>query len=92
MQKIRDKVNYVKTQSQTRKHACHWPDCKKQVPLAMWGCTQHWYALPQYLRAKIWSTFKIGQEKSGRPSREYVIVAKQVQDWIRKSPTEVTDD
>lgn len=34
------------------------------------------------LRAKIWATYKPGQEISKTPSAEYLAVAKQVQEWI----------
>jgi hypothetical protein len=37
-------------------HTCHWPDCRKEVPPAMWGCKQHWFALPKPLRDRIWAT------------------------------------
>lgn len=79
---IGSKVAYVKSQGQTRSHECHWPECSRQVPPAMWGCRDHWYRLPAALRARIWRTFKPGQEISGRPSAEYLAAAKEAQDWI----------
>jgi len=77
-----DKVDYVKTQPQTREHKCHWPDCGKQVPPAMWGCKFHWFKLPVSLRNKIWAAYPPGQEIKGTPSRQYVKVAREVQEWI----------
>jgi hypothetical protein len=82
MRSIGGKVRYVKSQGQSRRHHCHWPGCNAQVPPAMWGCKAHWYALPANLRAAIWQTFRPGQEKTMTPSREYVAVARQVQEWI----------
>lgn len=79
---IGKKVEYVKSQTQTRNHHCHWPGCEKQVKPAVWGCTEHWYKLPQKLRNKIWATFKPGQEVKGTPSRDYILAAREVQDWI----------
>lgn len=79
---IGTKVAYVKAQSQTRNHHCHWPGCTRQVPPALWGCKSHWFALPQGIRDAIWSTFKPGQEVTARPSREYVAAAQAAQDWI----------
>jgi hypothetical protein len=79
---ISDKVAHVKRAGQTRDHACHWPGCDKQVPPALWGCRPHWFALPPTLRARIWRTYKPGQEVNGTPSRDYVEVAKAVQAWI----------
>lgn len=84
MTTISEKVDYVKSQRQTRNHHCHWPGCKTQVPPAMWGCRKHWYMLPSGLRSKIWHAFKPGQEVDGTPSERYIAVAREVQDWIRE--------
>lgn len=80
----RTKVAYVRSQGQTRSHACHWPGCARQVPPAKWGCYPHWMKLPKYLRDKVWATFRPGQEVTATPSRAYVVVAREVQDWIRE--------
>lgn len=48
----------------------------------MWGCTQHWYQLPGVLRNKIWRAYRINQEETGTPSRAYLNVAREVQEWI----------
>jgi hypothetical protein len=77
------KVAHIKTAGQTRDHACHWPGCTSQVPPALWGCRVHWYKLPQELRTRIWRTYRIGQERDGRPSAEYLKVALEIQQWIR---------
>jgi hypothetical protein len=79
---IRKKADYVKRQKQTRDHTCHWPGCNAQVPPAMWGCRTHWYKLPKALRDKVWKAYRPGQEVDMRPSREYLKVAQEVQDWI----------
>lgn len=84
---IHEKVEYVKSQGQTRNHHCHWPGCNKQVAPALWGCRPHWYSLPKYLRDKIWATYKIGQEVNMTPSREYMEVALEVQRWITDAYT-----
>lgn len=78
----KDKVAYVKSQSQTRDHTCHWPGCGKQVPPAMWGCKEHWFKLPKYLRDLVWATYRPGQEVNMTPSKQYLLVAKKVQEWI----------
>ena len=77
------KRTYVRSQTQTRDHECHWPECKSQVAPAKWGCKKHWMMIPTYLRAKIWETFRPGQEIDMRPSREYMKAAHEVQDWIK---------
>lgn len=82
MKALPPKARYVLGEGQTRKHHCHWPGCDRQVPPAMWGCKAHWYKLPADLRAEIWRTFRPGQEKTMTPSREYVAVARKVQEWI----------
>jgi hypothetical protein len=79
---IPPKAAYVVRQRQTRKHECHWPGCTMQVPPAMWGCRPHWFALPKALRDKVWRSYRPGQEVDGRPSREYVEAAREVQTWI----------
>lgn len=82
---INKKVRYVKSQKQTRDHVCHWSGCKKQVPPAMYMCYFHWMKLPKYLRDKIWSAYRIGQEIDMRPSREYLLVGQEVEDWIKEN-------
>jgi hypothetical protein len=77
-----NKAAYVTGQSQTRKHECHWPDCKEQVPPAMWGCKKHWFKLPAHLRRLVWANYRPGQEVDMRPSSDYVRVARTVQEWI----------
>ena len=72
------KADYVRAQGQTRKHHCHWPGCEKQVPPAMWGCKGHWFTLPAGLRARVWATYKPGQEVNGTPSVAYIEAAKAV--------------
>lgn len=84
-QDISKKVEYVKSQSQSREHTCHWPGCNKQVPPALWGCRPHWFALPKYLRNKVWMTYQIGQEVNMTPSQEYLDVVNEVQMWIEEN-------
>jgi len=68
------------------KHTCHWPNCGKEVPPAMWGCKTHWFRLPANLRARIWATYRAGQEITKTPSQEYLAAALDVQRWIREQP------
>lgn len=87
-----EKVNYVRSQGQTRKHTSHWPGCERQVPPAMWGCKGHWFKLPQYLRDAIWEAYVPGQEIRMDPSEEYLDVAYEVQCWIHNNyPDEAID-
>lgn len=82
---IQEKREYVKSQGQTRKHHCHWPNCTKDVPPAMWGCKEHWFKLPKRLRDRIWATYRPGQEVTMTPSKAYLIVANEVQEWIKEN-------
>jgi hypothetical protein len=79
---IPPKARYVVSQGLAGNHTCHWPGCNRQVPPAMWGCKPHWFALPPGLRAEVFRNFRPGQEVTKTPSREYVEVARKVQDWI----------
>lgn len=79
---LHGKAGYVVRQRQTRSHTCHWPGCTKQVPPAMWGCKQHWFALPKTLRDRVWRAYRPGQEITMTPSAEYLAVANEVQEWI----------
>lgn len=85
MTTINQKVNHVLSANQTRRHSCHWPGCNKQVPPAMWGCGTHWYKLPPILRKRIWEAYKPGQEDTLTLSKEYIKVAREVQDWIKEN-------
>lgn len=76
------KADHVRRAPQSRKHACHWPGCTRQVPPAMWGCRHHWFALPRHLRDRVWRCYRPGQENDLKPSAEYVAAAKEVQTWI----------
>lgn len=82
---VERKRKYVRSQGQTRKHHCHWPNCTAQVPPAMWGCKAHWFRLPKALRDRIWRTYAPSQEVDLTPSREYLQVADDVQQWIREN-------
>lgn len=79
---LHGKARYVVSQGQTRVHTCHWTGCTKQVPPAMWGCKQHWFALPKHLRDRVWRAYKPGQEITMTPSAEYLAVAAEIQRWI----------
>lgn len=67
------------------RHTCHWPGCNVAVPPAMWGCREHWFSLPKYLRDEIWRTYRPGQEITKTPSAEYIAAANLVQTWIKNN-------
>ena len=76
------KADYVRAQPNLGDHTCHWPDCEKQVPAAMWGCKPHWFRLPPGIRKRIWATYRPGQEITKTPSAAYLAVAREAQEWI----------
>lgn len=80
-----NKYQHVRNATQTRRHFCHWPGCKKQVKPAFWGCRKHWYMLPLQLRRRIWAAYRPGQEEDGRVSDEYMAVSHAVQQWITEN-------
>lgn len=82
-QPIAAKVAHVRRAGQTRGHTCHWPGCGRQVPPAMWGCGEHWRALPRRLKDAIWREYRVGQEENMSPSHAYLDVAREVDEWIR---------
>lgn len=82
---VTEKVQYVKSQGQTRTHHCHWTGCDKQVPPAMWGCKAHWMRLPATIRREIWLTYKIGQEVNMTPSQAYLNAAAKAEKWINEN-------
>lgn len=47
----------------------------------MWGCRPHWYTLPVALRDRIWSAYRPGQEIDKNPSKRYIAVAREAQEW-----------
>jgi hypothetical protein len=49
----------------------------------MWGCKDHWFTLPKFLRDRIWATYRPGQEVRKDPSLEYIVAAQFVQWWIQ---------
>jgi hypothetical protein len=86
---ISAKVEHVRAARRagvTGAHTCHWPGCTQKVPPAVWGCQQHWYALPSGIRARIWAAYRPGQEVTKRPTAEYLVAAKEAQEWIAEHP------
>jgi hypothetical protein len=62
-------------------HQCHWPGCAREVPPKLWGCSAHWFTLPQEIRASIWREYREGQEIMKTPSRAYLEVADEAHKW-----------
>jgi len=88
---LKRKVAHVRNARQTRRHTCHWPGCGEQVPPANWGCAAHWFKLPINLRRKLWRAYIIGQEDDMNPTREYIKVANEIQEWIATNAESKTE-
>ena len=85
MATVGQKADHVRGEiasGRTAGHHCHWPGCETRCAPAAWGCKKHWYMLPQALRNKVWRAYRPGQEATKTPSRDYVAVAREVQNWI----------
>jgi hypothetical protein len=78
-----EKVRHVLRARQTRKHGCHWPGCRAQVPPAMWGCKRHWRELPKSYRDRVWALYAPGQEERMDPSDAYMDLMYEIDDWIQ---------
>jgi len=63
-------------------HACHAQGCSVQVPRKIFMCRKHWYQLPKDIRDAVWKAYRPGQEQDGRPSPEYVKVARAAVEWL----------
>ena len=89
-----NKRDYVRRRlkSDPADHHCHWPGCDKKCPPSCWGCLKHWRMLPKSLRDRIWAAFRPGQEETKTPSREYVTVAREVQEWIVANHPPIASD
>lgn len=82
---IDQKRAHVRAATQARDHRCHWPGCNARVPPAAWGCRPHWFTLPKPIRDQIWAAYRIGQETTTSPSRDYLNAALAAQAWIAEN-------
>ena len=62
-------------------HHCHWPGCPKHVVPWLWGCSEHWWALPYTLRRLLADTYRPGQEADKAPSATYLLSATLARCW-----------
>lgn len=47
-----------------RRHACGWPGCGTSVPISLWGCREHWFALPREIRTRINRAYQQGDREA----------------------------
>jgi hypothetical protein len=67
----------------SRRNDQHRPQGRSAGPTGDVGLQKHWFALPHKLRARIWRTYRPGQENDRDVSRDYLAAAREVQEWIR---------
>ncbi|WP_233866699.1 hypothetical protein [Paraburkholderia adhaesiva] len=63
-------------------HRCPWPGCRTAVPSTMWGCPQHWRALPNDLRAWIGRAYRYGQMTGSHPNQSWRDAHTAALAWI----------
>jgi hypothetical protein len=68
-------------------HICGWPDCRRPVPLEMWGCKPHWFTLPKEIRDEIWQSYG----SRGKLSPEWLAANEKALTWIRGIPERAKD-
>lgn len=54
------------------KHLCHAEGCTLEVPPRMLMCRRHWFMVPKPLQARVWATYRAGQEIDKNPSGAYM--------------------
>lgn len=67
------------------KHVCHAIGCDVEVPPKMLMCRAHWYKVPAHLRARVWATYRPGQEVTKDPSLEYIEAQRAAVDAVAKA-------
>lgn len=56
-------------------HHCHAEGCRRSVPARLLMCAPHWRMVPEDLQARVWETYRPGQERTKDPSPEYLDAA-----------------
>lgn len=63
------------------KHRCPWPGCPVEVDHDLWGCRQHWFAVPRELRMRLWQAYR-PMQNIWTVSPLYAEAATAIQTWI----------
>lgn len=56
-------------------HLCHAEGCDLLVKPERLMCLRHWRMVPRELQRDVWAHYVAGQEKTKRPTREYLAAA-----------------
>ena len=63
-------------------HTCHARNCTTSVPPKMFMCRGHWFMVPKAMQARIWATYRPGQERTKDPSLEYLDAAMAAVNYV----------
>lgn len=64
------------------RHTCHARNCTTGVPPKMLMCRPHWFMVPRAMQARIWATYRPGQEVTKDPSPEYLDAAMEAVNYV----------
>lgn len=67
----------METQSSMTAHACHAAGCKVLVPPRLLMCARHWRMVPRLQQARVWATYRRGQEVRKDPTPEYLAAMRE---------------
>lgn len=54
-------------------HRCHAEGCDVLVPPRLLMCLKHWRMVPKALQARVWATYRPGQEIDKRVTEAYLV-------------------
>jgi hypothetical protein len=73
-------------------HRCPWPGCPRFIPNRLWSCREHWFTLPNNLRAWIGRAYRHGIDTGTHPTDSYVRAHRAALEWIAQHSTETSDE
>lgn len=65
-----------------KEHTCHAEGCKIPVNPEKLMCQKHWAMVPSMLQKEVMNHYRPGQCVDKRPSREFIIAAKNAREWV----------
>lgn len=65
-------------------HRCHATGCIRRVQPEMLMCRDHWRAVPDGIRKKVWAAYRPGQCDDMKPSREWHEAADAAIGWVAR--------
>lgn len=65
-------------------HTCHARNCSKEIPPRMFMCFRHWRMIPRRMQTALWDVYVPGQEARKDPTDEYLLIARDLIDYVAK--------